>query len=161
QARPRARSLRRQLLGRRIPAAGRMTGLAEMFTGWPLAASLAAAIGARGLRAGRRRTALNEALHELRRPLQALALSGGGGAAAPEAIESSIELAGVALERLDREVNGVGVGEPRTEVALMPLAEAAVRRWQGRSRLAGGSLRLGWWAGEALVLGDRAALAQA
>jgi signal transduction histidine kinase len=138
-----------------------MIGLVEIATGWPLAASMAAAVTVQGLRAGRRRTALNEALHELRRPLQALALAGGGPAAEPAVVESSVELASAALERLDREVNGGDPGAPREEVAVRPLAEAAVRRWRARARLGGGSLRLGWWAGDAVVAGERAALAQA
>jgi signal transduction histidine kinase len=138
-----------------------MIGLVEIVTGWPLGASMATAVIAQGLRAGRRRTALNEALHELRRPLQALAFAGGGPAAAQDVIESSVELASAALERLDREVNGGDPGACREEVRVRPLAEAAVRRWQARARLGGGSLRLGWWAGEAAVAGERAALAQA
>jgi signal transduction histidine kinase len=138
-----------------------MIGVVEIFAGWPLAASMAAAVTAQGLRAGRRRTALNEALHELRRPLQALALAGGGGGAEPGVVASSVELAAVALERLDREVNGGVPGTPLAEVRMRPLVEAAVGRWQARARLGGGSLRLGWWAGEAVVAGERAALAQA
>jgi signal transduction histidine kinase len=138
-----------------------MTGLAEIVAGWPLAASMAAAVTARGLHAGRRRTALNEALHELRRPLQALALAGGGQAAAPGVVATSVELASAALERLDREVNGGGLGPTHEEVRICPLVEAAVGRWQARARLGGGSLRLGWWAGQAVVAGERAALAQA
>jgi signal transduction histidine kinase len=137
-----------------------MTGLPEVFAGgWPLAASLAAAVGAQGLRAGRRRTALNEALHELRRPLQAMALAGGPGTTG--AVESSVELAGAALERLDRELNGSGTGESREAVRMRPLVEGAVARWQARARLGGGTLQLGWWAGEALVEGERHALSQA
>ncbi|HEX3173512.1 MAG TPA: HAMP domain-containing sensor histidine kinase [Solirubrobacterales bacterium] len=140
-----------------------MTGLVEIFAGWPLAASMtAAAVAAQGLRAGRRRSALNEALHELRRPLQALALAGDRAAVPPRVLASSVELAGVALERLDREVNGGGAPTgPREAVRMRPLVEAATGRWQARARLSGGSLRLGWWAGEALVAGERAALAQA
>jgi signal transduction histidine kinase len=137
-----------------------MTGVMETFVGWPLAASFAAAVTAQGLRAGRRRSALNEALHELRRPLQALALAGGG-RTAPGVVASSVELATVALERLDREVNGGGLGVAHEQVRIRPLVEAAVARWQARARLGGGSLRLGWWAGEAVVAGERAALAQA
>jgi signal transduction histidine kinase len=137
-----------------------MIGLVEIVTGWPLAASMAAAVTAQGLRAGRRRAVLNEALHELRRPLQALALAGGP-AGEPAVVESSVELASAALERLDREVNGGVPVACREEVRVRPLAEAAVRRWQARARLGGGSLRLGWWAGEAIVAGERAALAQA
>jgi signal transduction histidine kinase len=138
-----------------------MIGLVETVTGWPLGASLAAAVIAQELRAGRRRTALNEALHELRRPLQALALAGGGRSSAPSTVRSSVALASAALERLDHQVNGGGLDARREEVLVRPLAEAAVRRWQARARLGGGSLRLGWWAGEAVVAGEPAALAQA
>jgi two-component system, OmpR family, sensor histidine kinase TctE len=138
-----------------------MIAAAEIVAGWPLAASFAAAVGVQGLRA-RRRSALNEALHELRRPLQALALSGGAPTSQPAVVESSVRLATVALERLDREVNGGGaLGRPREQVRARPLVEAAVARWRARARLGGGSLRLGWWAGEALVAGDPIALAQA
>lgn len=137
-----------------------MRALGEIGAAWPFAASLATAIGARGLWAGRRRTALNEALHELRRPLQALALAGEIGAPAA-VVASSVELAGAALERLEREVNGGPLGGARDAVAMRPLAEAVVGRWQARAGLGGGSLRLGWWAGEALVAGERADLARA
>ena len=43
--------------------------LAQLVAAWPLGVSLAAAAVAQGIHAGRRRSALNEALHELRRPL--------------------------------------------------------------------------------------------
>jgi len=137
--------------------------LAEIVAGWPLAASLAA-VTAGGLRAGRRRAALNEALHELRRPLQALALAQPAGADRGEAgVDGSLRMAAAALERLDREING---GSAPGAVGLAPLPprpllEAAVARWRGRASLAGGSLQLRWRADEALVSGDRCALAQA
>ena len=105
QARPRAGAFRHQLLGSRLPAPRWMIELAPTFAGWPLAATMAAVAAAQGLRAGRRRSSLNEALHELRRPLQAIALAGAAGAS-PPALESSVRLAAAALERLDREVNG-------------------------------------------------------
>jgi len=141
-----------------------MIELAAIAAGWPLTVTMAAAVAAQGLRAGRRRSALNEALHELRRPLQAIALAGGGPAgtpASPPVLESSVRLAAAALERLDREVNGGGLQRPREAVEARPLAEAAVRRWQARARLGGGSLQLRWRAGRAVVVGDRVDLAQA
>ena len=139
-----------------------MTELSEIVVGWPLAASFAAAVTVRGLRASRRRTALNEALHELRRPLQALALATGREAASSRVVDSSVQLATVALNRLEVEVNGGAVSSPESrDVRVRPLLEAAVGRWQGRASVAGGSLRLGWWAGEALVAGDGVALSQA
>ncbi len=137
-----------------------MTELAEIVAGWPLAASMAGVAAAQKLRAGRRRSALNEALHELRRPLQAIALAGGG-AASPPVLAGSVRLAAAALERLDREVNGGTLQRPAEAVEVRPLVEAALRRWRSRASLGGGSLSLRWRAGRAVVSGDRVALAQA
>jgi signal transduction histidine kinase len=138
-----------------------MTELAEIFAGWPLGASMAALVAAQGLRAGRRRSALNEALHELRRPLQAIALAGTGGTGSPPVLQSSVRLAAAALERLDREVNGGTLQRPAEAVEVRPLVEAAVRRWRARASLGGGSLSLRWRAGRAVVVGNRTDLAQA
>jgi signal transduction histidine kinase len=107
----------------------------------------------------RERTAINEALHELRRPLQALALCGGGSGG--DVVASSARLAAVALERLDREVNGGGGERPREPVRCEAPLRAAVRRWHARVALGGGSLELRWRAGDAVVIGDGAALEQA
>ncbi len=139
-----------------------MIELAEIVAGWPLTAAMGAVATAQGLRAGRRRGALNEALHELRRPLQVIALAGPvGGVGSPPVVESSVRLAAAALERLDREVNGGSLQRPAEAVEVRPLLEAAMRRWQARASLAGGSLDLRWRAGRAVVVGDRAELAQA
>jgi C4-dicarboxylate-specific signal transduction histidine kinase len=117
------------------------------------------------VRAGRRRSALNEALHELRRPLQALSLLSARPAGAGTALDGSVQMAAAALARLDREINGTGpIAEPPvaevTLLAARPLLVAAVARWQGRVALCGGSLDLRWEAGEVRVQGDRWALAQ-
>jgi signal transduction histidine kinase len=138
-----------------------MSGLAEAIGGWPIAASIAATITARGWRAGRRRSALNEAVHELRRPLQAIALACGE-RTANHVVEGSVQLAAVALERLDREINGGGSrpNEPRA-ISVRPLLESAVARWRSRASLGGGSLSLRWRAGELFVEADRLGLAQA
>jgi signal transduction histidine kinase len=138
-----------------------MTELAQIVEAWPLAASMAAVVTVQGLRAGRRRGALNEALHELRRPLQAIALAVGPGGAAPGGIEGSLQLAATALERLEREINGGAPEAAWGTVPLRPLLEAAVARWRARASLAGGSLELRWEAGPGLVSGDRCGLAQA
>jgi signal transduction histidine kinase len=131
--------------------------LTQIEAGWPLAASLAVVVTAQGLLAGRRRTALNEALHELRRPLQALVL------AEPErATDAGLpEQAALALERLDREINGGPEPDCQQRVEVAPLAAAAVRRWQGRAELAGCQLRLGELSPATTVCGDRGAIAQA
>jgi len=137
-----------------------MTELTEISVGWPLAVSLAFAATVRGWRAGRRRVALNEALHELRRPLQSVVLAVGSGAA-PQVVEGSAQLAAAALQRLEWEINGGTPGGRREAIAARSLLASAVGRWQARAALAGGSLALDWRAGEVLVEGDWSALAQA
>lgn len=139
-----------------------MIELAQTVAGWPLAATMAAAMAAQGVRAGRRRSSLNEALHELRRPLQTIALAGAGDGGAPPVLESSVRLAAAALERLDREVNGAAtLQRPAEAIELRPLLDAAVRRWRARASLGGGALKLRWRAGGAVVFGDRVELSQA
>lgn len=136
--------------------------VAEVVAAWPLGASLAAAAAAHGLREGRRRTALNEALHELRRPLQALALAvPADHAGEPAALTGSLRMAASALERLEREINGEEKDLLAVTLPAQPLLAAALARWQPRAALVGSSLALRWRAGEALVRGDRCLLAQA
>ncbi|HEX5763453.1 MAG TPA: HAMP domain-containing sensor histidine kinase [Solirubrobacterales bacterium] len=137
-----------------------MSGVAEILVGWPIVASIALAVTARGWRAGRRRGALNEALHELRRPLQSLVLAADA-AGASNIVGGSAELASQALERLDREINGGGSPARREVVRVRPLLAAAVGRWKSRASLAGGSLELCRQADEALVAADSFDLAQA
>ena len=74
-----------------------------------LAVVLAGAAAWEGWRGGRRRTALNRAMHELRRPLQSLFLSVqvGAGRASP-GLPSSLALVNAALADLDREINREG-----------------------------------------------------
>jgi signal transduction histidine kinase len=138
-----------------------MIELAQIVAGWPLALSMAAAVAAQGLRAGRRRSALNEALHELRRPLQAVALASTPRLATVGCGEDPIELAAAALERLDREINGGPLTPTWGVVDGHSLTHAAVGRWQSRAACADGSLELRWNAGRAIVRGDRGALARA
>lgn len=137
-----------------------MTELAQTFAAWPIVLSMVAAVAAQSLRAGRRRSALNEALHELRRPLQAVAFASGPRFAG-SAGEDPMELAAAALERLDREINGGPQRAVWGSVDAAGLAHAAVARWQARARLAEVSLDLRWNAGDALLRGDRVALSQA
>ncbi len=127
--------------------------LAEVAAGWPLAASLAALRPRAAPSAGRRRTALNEALHELRRPLQALALA--GPPAEPDRLAVVPADGGARLERLDREING--------GPAPLRRAPRQRRRCSGGGRALAGAgggsrasrcaLRLG--AGSAAVIADR------
>jgi signal transduction histidine kinase len=121
---------------------------------WPLVAT-AAAVAVGGLRAGRRRSALNRALHEVRRPLQALALAGG-----PE-IDGTVRLAAAALERLDREINGGVAPRPREAVDVHALLAGAVGRWQGRAARRNASLCLRDESRAVQIEGDAPALGQA
>jgi signal transduction histidine kinase len=146
------------------PELGVTLELAQIAAAWPLGASLAAAMAVGGLREGRRRAALNEALHELRRPLQTLALVvSGSGSEEPAAIEWSVRLAASALERLQRQINGETLASVvvRAPMPVRPLLDSAVGRWKGRAALTGGSLTLRWRAGEALTAGDRCEIEQA
>ncbi len=138
-----------------------MTELAQIVAGWPLALSMATAVAAQGLRNGRRRSALNEALHELRRPLQVVALAAGPQAAASGEGDDPIGLAAAALERLDSEINGSQPAPVWGAVDARTLVLAAVGRWQARVKLCDGVLELRWNAGGAIVNGDRRTLAQA
>jgi signal transduction histidine kinase len=126
---------------------------------WPALGGAGATLAA-AVRDGRRRTVLNERLHELRRPLQALALMApregppGGG-------DGPVEMAAAALAALEREINGERGGRPTAVVALRPLLEAARRRWRAQAAMSGGGLALRWDAGEAAVEGSRLELAAA
>jgi len=137
-----------------------MTGLAQILAAWPFGVSMAAAVAVQGLRNGRRRAALNEALHEVRRPLQVVALAGLPGEAESNQ-ESPLDLAAAALQRLDREINGGGPTAPPAPVDAEALVRAAVTRWLGRASLCDAALDLRWNAGDAVVSGSRLALAQA
>ncbi len=134
---------------------------AHIVAGWPLALSMAATVAAQGLRAGRRRSALNRALHEVRRPLQAVALATGPRPVASAGGEEAMEQAAAALARLDHEINGGPPPPAWGSIDGRALAQSAVGRWQTRAKLADGSLELRWNAGRAVLSGDRCALAQA
>jgi signal transduction histidine kinase len=135
--------------------------LAQLADGLPVALPLVAAASARSLFAGRRRSALNEALHELRRPLQALALSAPAAASEAGGIESCLQMATAALERLDREINGEAVAAVRAPLSAGPLLEAAVLRWRLRAAQGGGSLQLRGAAADLTVNADRGEISQA
>lgn len=129
--------------------------------GWPCVLAIAA-IGVVGVRRVRRRAALNEALHEVRRPLQVLALTAPVAGTPAGDFEGPVRMAAAALERLEREINGGAAPTTvRATVAVAPLLEAAVGRWQARAALAGRSLELRCRCGTAAVSGSPAELAQA
>jgi signal transduction histidine kinase len=121
---------------------------------WPMALTFASVAAVERVRVARRRRALNRALHELRRPLQALALSRAD--RGPGQLESAI----AALAGLDREING-GQPPPRRRVEARTLAEQAVTRWSLPAIEAGRELRLDWRAGQAQVICDPASIARA
>jgi signal transduction histidine kinase len=135
--------------------------LAEIAAGLPVAASLAMATGITAIREGRRRSSLNEAIHELRRPLQALALSLPPDRRSAEAMGSSLQMAAAAVDRLDREINGLTVEAAAEPVSIRPIVELAIERWRGQAAAEGRSLRLLWRAGEPQLPGDAVELAQA
>jgi signal transduction histidine kinase len=135
--------------------------LAEIAAGLPLAASFAMASGITAFREGRRRTSLNEAVHELRRPLQSLALSLPADPRSAEATGSALQLAGAAIDRLDREINGGAVAVSVDRVPVRPMVAVAVERWRVCVAAEGRSLRLVWGAGEPELHGDGTELAQA
>jgi signal transduction histidine kinase len=125
---------------------------------WPVALSMAVVVAGGRVREGRRRRTLNERLHEIRRPLQALAL-----AAEPSDAErpEPLELALAALSDLDREVNGGGIEFSRRPVEARMLAIAACERWRGRAAGAGRRIAVHWGCGDALADVDPLRVSQA
>jgi signal transduction histidine kinase len=135
--------------------------LAEVAAGLPVAASLALAGGITNLREGRRRAALNEAMHELRRPLQVLSFSLPTDPSPAAPVESSLQLAAEALERLEREVNGGPHEEAVTEVSVGRLIDEAARRWRKPAASRGRTLEVDWNGDMTFIRGDRFSLSQA
>jgi hypothetical protein len=133
-----------------------LAGLSPTLPALALAAAAALAVAARE---GRRRTVLNEALHELRRPLQALVLEAPTGHRAGG--EGPVEMAAAALARLEREINGEPAAPARAPLLARPLAESALGRWRERAAGAGATLELHWEAGGAAIDADRGDIAAA
>jgi signal transduction histidine kinase len=137
-----------------------MRALVELgVAGWPLGVTLVAALLGDRVRMARRRAALNRAVHELRRPLQALALAPAPSAEAPA--PGAAELALAALDDLDHEINGSSRSVALRPVACRALVEAAVERWRGRAAQSRRSLELSWRAGSAVGMVDPRRVAQA
>jgi signal transduction histidine kinase len=135
--------------------------LAEVMSAFPLAASFALAGGVTVLREGRRRTSLNAAMHELRRPLQVLALSLSKDAGAIGEVNSSLRLVAAAVDRLEREINGKDILGESSSIVLGAVVAAAVERWQVCARGADRGLSLRWKAGDPILHGDGEELEQA
>ena len=111
------------------------------------------------------RRRLNRALHELRRPLQALALLDDSATVAPASSPGAarrglIELAACALTELDGELNGDESPKTKRLVSSREVVLAALERWRSATSEAGG-IRVFWDAGPAPVAGDPVAMAQA
>jgi signal transduction histidine kinase len=109
--------------------------------------------------------ALNRALHELRRPLQALVLleeaSSGPSAAPPVASRRGLlELATGALRDLDGALNGAEPTGPPQRFSSREVVLGCLERWRPIA-LRHGGIRVYWDAGPAPVSGDPARLAQA
>ncbi|HEU5104327.1 MAG TPA: HAMP domain-containing sensor histidine kinase [Solirubrobacterales bacterium] len=133
--------------------------LSTIAAGLPMAASFAMASGFVALREGRRRSALNAAMHELRRPLQAISLSLPSGRQG-DPLESSLEMAVAAMDQLDREINGSsfeGVAEPLSPRSIVA---AAVTRWEPAVHRVGRTLRLKWSGADPVLKGDPLAIAR-
>jgi signal transduction histidine kinase len=109
--------------------------------------------------------ALNRALHELRRPLQALVLleeaSGQPAASPPVASRRGLlEVAASALQDLDGAVNGDAPSRPARRFSCREVVLAALERWRPVAARRGG-IRVYWDAGPAPVEGDAVQMAQA
>jgi hypothetical protein len=112
-------------------------------------------------------SAVNRALHELRRPLQIMALAAPGGPRAGVGSgrpESALPVwqAIRALGDVERQLNGGPARGLRDElIACRLMTDACVRRWRSRAHLAGAAIELRWAGPDALIRGDGAALAAA
>jgi signal transduction histidine kinase len=127
---------------------------------WPLALTLATVVVSDRARTRRRRELANRAMHELRRPLQALTL------AWPQPLRGERDHLGLALSalgELDRSINGSPrPSAPRAElIDAYTLAADAVRRWQRPAIQRGREIDLRWRANGSTLVCDRDALARA
>jgi hypothetical protein len=100
---------------------------------WLFALVPALALARQRLAARRRSASINRALHELRRPLQAMVLSAEGPARPASASwQGFVELALEALGQVDSAVNGHDGDERASPGLLPPGVEAARERWAER-----------------------------
>jgi signal transduction histidine kinase len=124
----------------------------------PVAMTVAVVAVRDRVRGARRRRALNERLHELRRPLQALVLAA---KPAPARGPDPLELALAALRDLDREVNGEPPELRRRPVEARMLAIAAAERWRARVAAAGRRIAVRWRCADEVADVDPVRVAQA
>jgi signal transduction histidine kinase len=126
----------------------------------PLAITCASVVLADRIRVRRRRELLNRALHELRRPLQALVLERGARRHTPGR-RDHLRQALDALAWLDREVNGDPSPPSRAPVDGRALAADAVGRWRGPAAMEGRWIELAWHAPRAELVCDEGAVSRA
>jgi signal transduction histidine kinase len=124
----------------------------------PVAMTVAVVAVRDRVRGGRRRRALNERLHELRRPLQAMVLAA---KPTPGPGPDPLELALAAVRDLDREVNGERPELRRRPVEARMLAIAAAERWRARVAAAGRRIAVRWRCADELADVDPVRVAQA
>jgi len=125
----------------------------------PLALTCASVVAAERLRSRRRRELLNRALHELRRPLQALLLE-----SSPRRTANGRDQLDQALEALDgieRQVNGGRRPVRPRLVDGRALAAEAVGRWRGPAAREGRWIELAWHAGPSRLRCDEGAISRA
>jgi signal transduction histidine kinase len=128
--------------------------------GWPAGVGVGLALAGERLRTSRRRAALNRAMHELRRPLQALSLvtsrldDRGRGAGTAVVTRESVDAALTALAELDREINRLPPEPSPRPVAAAALVHGAVERWRGAAAARGRALSVDCRLGGARVLAD-------
>jgi signal transduction histidine kinase len=111
------------------------------------------------------RRRLNRAIHELRRPLQALTLLEDGAGPPPGSPPAAgrqglLELVTAAVADLDCTVNGGGRRRAVRQFRCRDLLLASLERWRPAAAGAGG-FKVFWDAGPALVEGDPVEMAQA
>ncbi len=126
-------------------------------TGWPFGLTLALALGGERVRERRRRTALNRAMHELRRPLQALVLAGASERRAREALQLTV----AAAADLDREINQEPRAASHGPICLALVVHSAAERWRERAAAGERALRVSCHTGDAIVIADPLRLARA
>lgn len=136
--------------------------------GWTAAILAALAALALGRALGARMEVVARACHELRGPITAarlgLALGGRTGelsAAQLRAVELELRRASLALDDLAHVRHGRQRARVTEEVDVAELLADSVQGWRATEAAGGVDLRLQWSGARALVLGDRARLAQA
>ncbi len=127
-----------------------------LLAGWALSLAFGCLLARCHVRNRAMRARVADALHELRRPLQAMALAGDQAAMARQ-----LEAALPALEDLQRGFLGASPGLLLRRVELRPLVEAAVGRWGSQAEDSSAGVELLWSAGDARAVVDTRRLAQA